>query len=413
MKTTKGSILIDHRPSGDYFNAHIRIKINGEMKTFQKKFRERPLAEQYLAHMNYLEGQMKSTGKVPDELMGIIAGKNKRKDESLSDSKTLKECFAFFMSAKKPPKNTRHGIESLERNVKTFIESIGKNYDSFPAKNITPELMHNLNEPSLFTFFRELKRTNTTIIHHLNLLATILRLCVKNNFIESEDFKLREFKISNYIKVDTPSQPSMSTWEIKELLRAAKKVNHDFYVYLLLLYTTGCRKGEALQIRWEDIRPIVLAENELRETLPLFFIRIKTLKKKKKQDEFRSVPISKELMNALLRWNELDFSIAPDCYFKKTGLLFKRRINQRNIYPLWKETIKQTKLEYLLNENGEKIKNHFHIIRHSFITISLNNGIDPYKVAKVVGHSSLNMIMEIYGKLEVQRLEPFVPELNL
>ncbi len=50
---------------------------------------------------------------------------------------------------------------------------------------------------------------------------------------------------------------------------------------------------------------------------------------------------------------------------------------------------------------GESRRIYPHLFRHSFVTEQLRRGMQPILVAKIVGHSSLEMVDRVYQHLSV------------
>jgi len=54
----------------------------------------------------------------------------------------------------------------------------------------------------------------------------------------------------------------------------------------------------------------------------------------------------------------------------------------------------------------------FHDLRHTFITMCLQRGIQPTSIADWVGHTDLRMIMKIYKHIQRSHLKEEINKLN-
>ncbi|MCL5797430.1 MAG: site-specific integrase [Patescibacteria group bacterium] len=173
---------------------------------------------------------------------------------------------------------------------------------------------------------------------------------------ELQDYSYFFEKKSATYNILTPS-------EIEKL--AEKKLSYkkyNFYInkrqkaLILLMGTTGCRIGEALNLKFTDIHispPYVV----FRET---------------KNGEDRTVPISQSLSDLLLGLPRKNEFVFPSGRGGKLGL------QQVNL-DIKKRAIKC----------GIKKRVWNHLFRHSYITTMLENYIDLLHVAHLVGHKDL------------------------
>lgn len=183
---------------------------------------------------------------------------------------------------------------------------------------------------------------------------------------------------------------SVFTWrEVARIFKAidtisANKCNtrqrYDFRLLFMLLLETGCRVGELLALRWEDIN---FSKRE---------IHIHATKLKDKQ-EFnepktkagnRYVPIiSDKLLERLKEYRKKGSVI------KMQGYVFEDShggaMEYRRIVAYWNHICKLTGIE----------KN-VHTFRHTFATYLLEKGIPVAEVSRILGHSSPAITYKMY-----------------
>ena len=180
------------------------------------------------------------------------------------------------------------------------------------------------------------------------------------------------------------------TWrEIGRIFRAIDKIaanksntrqRYDFRLIFMLLLETGCRVGELLALRWEDIN------FNKRE------IRIHATKVRDKQ-EFndtktkagnRFVPIlSDKLLARLKNYRKKDSII------KMQGFIFEDSsggaMEYRRITGYWKRIKEIT-----------GIVGNVHMFRHTFATYLLEKGIPVAEVSRILGHADATITYGMY-----------------
>lgn len=124
---------------------------------------------------------------------------------------------------------------------------------------------------------------------------------------------------------------------------------------LILALHTGMRRGEILNLKWQDID----------------FSRKLIIIQKSKNGEKRSIPMSKTLCSILEAKKVRDIS----------GRVFPLAV--RSLRDAFYKTLKKAGLENF----------RFHDLRHTFATRLVQNGVDLYKVKELLGHKTLTMTM--------------------
>lgn len=149
---------------------------------------------------------------------------------------------------------------------------------------------------------------------------------------------------------------------------------------ILLLYSTGIRRGELATLRDEDVDYVAK--------------QLKVTGKRRKQ---RIVPLGEEIVDALQQYVKMrdDETPATD----DSGVLFRdkkgRQITYSQIYTIVKE-----KLSLVTSMK----KRSPHVLRHSFATAMLNNGAGLGSVQKILGHESLDTT-QIYTHVTFEELK--------
>ena len=175
--------------------------------------------------------------------------------------------------------------------------------------------------------------------------------------------------------------------------------------YLALLYYLGVRPGEARGLRWGDIDwdlRLVHIERDID------YKAGGAPGKLKNRASYRSVPLPQPLLTILRPLRGL-----PDTYIAH-GVHGADR-------PLPKSTADRTWVRLMVSAGlsvPAPLPNKFHpsdprhdhralitphALRHNYITMCWEHGLDPYETMKLVGHASIKTTMDIYTHLsEVQ-----------
>ena len=150
-------------------------------------------------------------------------------------------------------------------------------------------------------------------------------------------------------------------------------------VIIRVLADTGVRITELTKMRAGDIV----------ERSGRYYIKVHG-----KGEKDREVPLAPRLTRRMRR-------------LSNEGPLFK---SMRSPYlPLQRRGVQKIVTE-LGNKLGRKVNPH--LFRHSFITHQLRQGLNPFLLAKVVGHEDLSMIMRVYSHVQAEdAYEPMVKNL--
>lgn len=164
-----------------------------------------------------------------------------------------------------------------------------------------------------------------------------------------------------------------SSAQVGELLASVRERSPQIFGLVLFLLNTGCRKGEALALEWENV--------DLRRRL----VRIVPNDEwQPKDDEPREIPIGDQL---LLYFNAMH---------KAKRWVFPADTTDR--YAFWPQ------LAFDRARKGAGLKGGPHTTRHTFATHFLQRCPDLYLLARVLGHSDIT-VTKLYADLLPDHLE--------
>lgn len=168
-------------------------------------------------------------------------------------------------------------------------------------------------------------------------------------------------------------------------------------MYIAVMYYLGTRPGEAAGLKWGDFdwqKKLVHIQRDI-DFVTCAVGELKTAKSN------RLVPVPEPLMNILLPRREL-----PDMF------LFHQRnnkpINRQHIDVTWQRNMEAAGL---VDADGKPLFTP-HTLRHNYITMCYEAGIDPYTAMKLAGHSNIDTTMNVYTHLSEQQLEKTGDEVN-
>ncbi|MDY6797016.1 MAG: site-specific integrase [Actinomycetota bacterium] len=164
--------------------------------------------------------------------------------------------------------------------------------------------------------------------------------------------------------------------EVKKLLDAAEG---DMHPLLSIACFTGLRQGEILALRWQDVDFDMGIIRVVRSYNPQHdFTDLKTSSSR------RAVPMIPTLKS----------------FYKECGeptlktLLFSNRDGN----PIDRSNLITRRFEWTLEKAGVK-RVRFHDLRHTYASLCISAGVDPKALQQSLGHSSIQVTMDIYAHL--------------
>ncbi len=244
---------------------------------------------------------------------------------------------------------------------------------------------------------------------------------------------LEQAKVEGLITVnpcDAAKPPRLERKEVKVLdsdqvalfLKEAKPCR--YYTAFLLDLNTGMRRGEVLALQWDDIN-FETGEIQVRKTIERskeYGLRIKNHTKNKKNRPVSAAPavietlkfwkarIDKEkkdlgnayLNNNLVFPNEIGGITCPRAFSRQFERAIER-CNNRLVDAAIKEIKEETGKDELSKEEIKSIEQSHrinvspHSLRHTFATLSLQEGCDPKSIQEALGHHSAAFTLDVYA----------------
>ncbi len=214
-------------------------------------------------------------------------------------------------------------------------------------------------------FITNLRKKNleiSSINRKISTLKNFLKFLQTEKIITKIDFQ--EFESLSNLKKIPKAISKLQMEQIFINLYNSKQTNKELYILVLkLIYLSGLRISEALNLKWSDI-------NHQDNSIYIYG----------KGSKERKVFIIKdflELLKNLGKKNQFVFA------------LNNKKISARSVNKF---------LENCYNDSIIKDKLSSHVFRHSFATTMLENNADIRHIQKLLGHSSISTT-EIYTKV--------------
>ena len=212
------------------------------------------------------------------------------------------------------------------------------------------------------------------------------KLSTLSTTLEHACYRWKVLPVVPYITRGKESRGRMlviSQEQEKEILRIANTLSRSFVGLLVVLFETGVRLSEALELEWKDVdfdkHLIHIWEN--------------------KTDNPRSIPMTDRLFAFLQMGYQYDSPIeGGSAVGRVLGELTVNRVQY-----LWSQVRRLMRIE-----DPEFT---IHAIRHTVASRLVQNGVDLYVVAKWLGHTSIKTT-ERYAHLSPENLKKAAQVLN-
>ena len=250
-----------------------------------------------------------------------------------------------------------------------------------------------------FSNYELSKITPTIILKWQNLLTrySFKYRALLNNLLSSIfRFAYRYYDIKNPMEKVEPlrnldAKREMKIWSEEEFKKYIQSVDEDiFYLFFRFLYISGCRKGEALALNFEDIDfengTVRINKNLTRKVRGQPF----AITTPKNQYSNRAIEIPSSFLSELLALRKSDEDI-----FVFGGT-----------YPLADSTIRRRHLTWIKKSGVKKIT--IHEIRHSHASLLLSRGVSIVAVSRRLGHSSIKQTLDTYSHIMPSDIEKIV-----
>lgn len=229
----------------------------------------------------------------------------------------------------------------------------------------------------------------TKSIHQATLYQALKVAMVQEGLIKENPAELVAEKPSG--KKITHEMQTWNKEEVRKFLTIAKEKGIRIECFYTLALETGMRKGEICGLKWEDVNwetGVISVQRTLLKA------GINPILGTTKNNKTRAVAISKETMELLrkLKIEQNKLKLSQGTAFNDQGYIFTKK----NGGPLQLNNLGENEFNKLIEEAKVK-KIRFHDLRHTAITLMLEQGIHYKVVAERVGHSDVSITLNRYS----------------
>lgn len=185
--------------------------------------------------------------------------------------------------------------------------------------------------------------------------------------------------------------PEMRTWDGPTLGRFLELVRDDrHYPAWLFLATTGCRRGEALGLRWSDV-DLDAGKVLLRQTVTSIAHEVR-VSPRTKSGKPRTVELDRPTVAALraVRARQAEERLMLGPAYSDNDFVFAQTDGQPVHPELFSMQFNRRVARYKL----PRIR--LHDLRHTWATLALSAGVDVKIVSERLGHASAKITWDIY-----------------
>jgi integrase len=217
-----------------------------------------------------------------------------------------------------------------------------------------------------------------TIEGHMNLLAAILKKAVQNGYLHQSPFTHLKRKKAKPRKPVTPLDPKL-------VQKIAAGFAERFRLIVWICFYTGMRPSEALGLTFDrldfDKGTITIDRQLSRSRNKVFADKLKT------SSSNRVIAFAPQLQ-AHIKGHVAKFGLGPH------GLLMQNRSGN-----VWRYRDARDMFSKVSRPLGLQVGEGLHILRHTCVSLLIQQGVNPKTIQGHVGHESIEETMDTYGHL--------------
>lgn len=225
-----------------------------------------------------------------------------------------------------------------------------------------------------------------TYKNHLSVLNLIFKYAIINGYLDNNPAEF--IKPPKGLKKDERRAPTSNEIEIIK-----NNIDKPFGVFAFFLLYTGCRRGEALALRWKDIN---FKDKTITVSKSVYHVgNSPNIKKTKTKKSEREIPLLDILEKELKKIKG-----------KKSHYVFGEKdkpLTNKRVYNAWKKYRETVGLDEEVTP---------HVARHGFATICHEAGINIKDAQALLGHADYTTTANIYTHVSDEQMKRSADKLN-
>lgn len=304
---------------------------------------------------------------------------HKAKKVNINDM-TFAEYSNLFVEKYCIPNVSKITTKGYKANIKVIVSYIG----NYKLNKITPYMLDNM--------YHKIKKgrngkelTSKTMLHYFDLVNLMFKQAKKWQFVEynpNEDAtrpKLQKKK-RNFYNIE----------QVQNLFSCLDNENIKYRTIIILTLVSGVRRSELCALRWNDIDFInqtIYVDNSLK-----VIDGVVDEENAKTDFSVRTINLDNNTMKLLeeyKKWQD-GYKLYMGNKWKEENRVFTDKYGG-HIHPCTCNKILQ---KIVRKYNLPKIT--FHELRHTCATLLNSQGVDPVTIKERLGHSNINITLDIY-----------------
>ena len=233
-----------------------------------------------------------------------------------------------------------------------------------------------------------------SVKHHYDILRIIFNYAERQEYIEKNPIK----------KVDAPrtvKRPvdALTQDQAKIFFKALRDCKPEYRCMMLLMATTGIRRGECLGLQWQDFD---FQNDTLHISRNVTYTKQSgtVVAEPKTPCSIRTIPLMRGVKEELLIMRQDVIRKYPNQIIKNM-YLFENRDNP--YMPRDPNTVTRKVTEFMQRNGLQGISPHD--LRHTCATLLLENGADIKSVQEILGHSDASTTLNFYVKSDLKQMK--------